>query len=300
MNTIGENAFSEHLDTSKYSPILVCVDSAPLCAPNSPVIPKQMRENAVNVDYGMANLLNLFKANPKLNAETFIQIVARDKNKSIPPQIMKQHVAAVLTLKAQKALVSGSKLMQELDHPYIISGVDERSKFSERYLNCLGFIGVGQSKTSGKQISFLGHLDSRHIISNGTESLQQDLKMLLKRLLTKSVAKSIDFVIFGGQIGCDQDENQQILETTEFLAQRVQNILGFDPISILRFGAYAVTERDPGQSVFFNTQKRQMYSFRRLPHKGIYALNHCNKTSDIVQITREILWRKNAEIQASS
>ena len=293
MNTIGENAFSAHLDTSKYSPILVCVDKpASDSGSEKSIIPQKMRIKAQNIDYEIwANLMAIY-ANPDLNRHSFTRLILKDCGSD--PQKQIDLLNRVFKLKSQGVIAPNIKLIQEPHKGgYLISRLDPEDKYSENYLNCVGFIGVGQSKKIRQPISLLGHLDTRHLHFHGEKSLKRHLDTSLQSLVARCIPKSIDFVVFGGQLLSDTQQNEYLLQTTEFLSQRVRQILGFDPIATLG-PAFTDTLGFPGQSVFFDTSSRRMHSFRKPPTEEAHLFNKTDYLSSLNTFCQKLIEHQNS------
>jgi len=118
---------------------------------------------------------------------------------------------------------------------YVISPVSEQNFFSDKYLNCIGTVGIGRDKTSGTEIAFLGHLDPAFILHRGpeaTERLTSDLRAALNDLVARSEKGTVEVVLLGGNDTLDDPSSKKSTDyqkSIEAIQAVVQEVMGFTP-----------------------------------------------------------------------
>jgi hypothetical protein len=116
---------------------------------------------------------------------------------------------------------------------YVISPINKLNKFSMAFVNCTGLIATGQEKETGENISFLNHEDPGHFLSDEEKKMkfQSDLKERLEELKEKSVEKTVDVVIVGGNYFKDLKEyKKNYIDSIKLLSDEVSHVFGFEPV----------------------------------------------------------------------
>lgn len=144
------------------------------------------------------------------------------------------------------------------ERTYVISPVDERSKFTETLRECTSLIAVGRG-TEGTELSFLTHQDPHEFLSWKLGKFTDHLKESLEELKKRCVAGSIDVVIAGGVI---IDKNHDYLvnyqKSLEILSGAVQESLGFVPTVV------SGPKSGGDDDIYFDTQNRRLLIVRQL------------------------------------
>lgn len=144
---------------------------------------------------------------------------------------------------------------------HMISSVSEKDKYSKGYCNCVGTAIVGTSKDTGKEISFITHIDSDYGDPNkdyGEEHASMLIKSLnknLEEIISNSEERSVDAVIFGGS-GDD-------IKYPKVISRIVKNIsekLGFEPVILT--GPGGTEGMGSFTNAYLDTQGRKIYIAR--------------------------------------
>lgn len=137
---------------------------------------------------------------------------------------------------------------------FVISQIDENSKYSKDYLDCTGLIVVGKAKDSEHNVSFLTHQDPTKFLYRVRDTFVQSLHKRLQQLSEMCEKNTIDAVIVGGN---DYGNNYE--ESIRLLGDEVEQKFGFRPVVLL-----GMKERSGGDDVYFDTKNRRAYIIR--PH----------------------------------
>ncbi len=135
---------------------------------------------------------------------------------------------------------------------YIISGCDDKDKFSQNYIDCTGVILVGTQRDTEKQISFLSHQDPKAISGKYQDRFRRDLSKRINELKELSADNSIDAVIFGGQ----DIWFKKYKESVKLLSEICQKVLGFEPV-VLAGPNTRILKGDT--DIYLDTQNRRVY-----------------------------------------
>lgn len=155
---------------------------------------------------------------------------------------------------------------------YVVSSVNESPKYSEKYKNCTGVLGVGIDMTTGRNISFLTHQDPRQIMASQRRWLGflADLRHALSDLRDRADKTSIDIVVFAGDFDFDRTSvvdarsNDGKTRTDDYhdvvasVGELVRDVLGVDPRVVV--GPKEVSNE--GVNVIFDTQRRRLFMTR--------------------------------------
>ncbi|MFA6447430.1 MAG: hypothetical protein WCW31_04230 [Patescibacteria group bacterium] len=121
-------------------------------------------------------------------------------------------------------------------HTFLISPIDERDWFSDRYSNCTGVVGIGRDAQTGKEISFLSHQDPNYFVDGGEEKAKifaGELSGSLKELRERSQEGTVEVLLLGGNYHPTTPprgyKHEQYKKSIERLRRIVQEALGFDP-----------------------------------------------------------------------
>lgn len=166
-------------------------------------------------------------------------------------------------------------------YSYVISPIDNFSKISKDYFNCMGFLAVGYKKGTKENVSFMSHQDPRYFLKRKEqyESFIKDFESSLNELKEMCEEKTIDAVVFGGKYPKKdniKDNDGKIkkikrlvnnLKNIDFRADYIRSfrllnnetkkILGFEPTII----AKPKTEVGP-DNVYFDNKNRRLYLSR--------------------------------------
>lgn len=126
------------------------------------------------------------------------------------------------------------------DNPYIISEVNNKTKYSSRYKDCQGIVVSGKG-VGGEEISFIAHY-SPYTFSNKEyfESFTQHLQSSIHKLQALTEQHTIDAVTMGGQYGKgefamseldpDTEKRDEYVVIKEVVDDLVFQELGFRPL----------------------------------------------------------------------
>jgi len=129
----------------------------------------------------------------------------------------------------EKGIISGGP------ESYVISPVTSENLFSDKYLNCLGTIGIGRDAITGKEIAFISHQDPEFFLNRGpeqTKKFETDFKNIINDLVAQSQEGTIEIVLFGGNDTPDDPSSKKSVDYTksiELLKTFVQEVAGFKP-----------------------------------------------------------------------
>jgi len=118
---------------------------------------------------------------------------------------------------------------------YIISPIDERDVFADKYLDCTGVLVIGRDAQTGQEISFVSHQDPKFFIDGGdtrAEQFAKDLSGSMEEMNRRSLEGTIDAVLLGGKYDTTDALSKVSVhyrKSIEFLGRIVQEKLGFDP-----------------------------------------------------------------------
>jgi hypothetical protein len=167
-------------------------------------------------------------------------------------------------------------------YSYVISQIDNFSKISKNYFNCIGFLAVGYKKGTKENISFMSHQNPRYFLKREEQykSFIKDFESSLNELKEICEEKTMDAIIFGGNyykknnIKDDDGKMKKIAKKvnnlknihfeTDFVRSsrlfdnETKKILGFEPTIITK----PKTEVGP-DNVYFDNKNRRLY-FSRL------------------------------------
>lgn len=135
---------------------------------------------------------------------------------------------------------------------YIISGCDDKDKFSQNYIDCTGVVLVGTQRDTKKQISFLSHQDPKVILGKYQDQFRRDLSKRINELKELSTHNSIDAVIFGGQ----DIWFKKYKESIKLLSEICQKVLGFEPVVLVGPNT-RILKGDT--DIYLDTQNRRVY-----------------------------------------
>ncbi|TSC60932.1 MAG: hypothetical protein Athens041674_935 [Parcubacteria group bacterium Athens0416_74] len=155
---------------------------------------------------------------------------------------------------------------------YVVSAVNESSKYSEGYKNCTGVLGVGIDMTTGRNISFLTHQDPRQILvsEHRWKAFLSDLRHALTELKDKVDRESIDIVLFAGDYDFDgvsvvdaranagKRRADDYRDVVAGVGEVVREVLGIDPRVVV--GPKEVSPH--AVNAIVDTQRRRLYMFR--------------------------------------
>ena len=159
----------------------------------------------------------------------------------------------------EKGIISGGP------ESYVISPVTSENLFSDKYLNCLGTIGIGRDAITGKEIAFISHQDPEFFLNRGpeqTKKFETDFKNIINDLVAQSQEGTIEIILFGGNDTPDDPAAKKSVDYTksiELLKGFVQETLGFRPTVIQgpnrRGGAIDATVFTAERKIIFGNVK---------------------------------------------
>lgn len=156
---------------------------------------------------------------------------------------------------------------------HVISQCDSNDKFSCSYYNCTGAIIIGTDK-NGKEISIMSHQDPYTLKSDFKESFKKDLFERIEKLKEESDKKSLDAIIFGGNL---TDYEVSIKTLSEILKEK----LDFEPTVMTGPNLVLSNPTD----VYLDTQNRRLYIVR--PFQNNNKTNHEYAPSQIEEKSKE-------------
>jgi hypothetical protein len=146
---------------------------------------------------------------------------------------------------------------------YVISPIDNLDKFSKSFLNCTGLVAAGQKKETKENISVLSHQDPDHFLrgENQRAKFKNDLKQQLQKLKEKSIDKTIDVVIVGGNYFLDDKKyRDNYLNSIELLSEEVLEVFGFEPVIIT---GPKTSRGNKTDNIYYDNEHRRLYIVRQ-------------------------------------
>ena len=156
---------------------------------------------------------------------------------------------------------------------YVISPINNKSKFSLEYADCTGIVAVGIDMSTSDNVSFMSHQNPEYFLSEDREAFLRDLRFRLSEIKEKCRSGTIDAVIFGGRFanvkqfasldGFRDHFKDEYLQSIRLLSEEIKLKLGFSPdiISGPKF--------DPAQDhVAFDNKTRRLYLARKVDEPG--------------------------------
>ena len=157
------------------------------------------------------------------------------------------------------------------EYTYVISSINENSKYSEDFQECTSLVIVGRDVKTGKEISFLTHQFPVRFLDDKKREFEEHMRASLEDFKKKCVPGSIDAVIAGGFIASDDlkesDDNTEqnkyyqqsrvaYERSLEMLKGVVKENLGFMPdvVSGVKGGGF--------DKIYFDTAERKLYVIR--------------------------------------
>ncbi len=93
------------------------------------------------------------------------------------------------------------------ERTYIISGIDNKPKFTEKLYDCTSVVAVGRDIESNQEISFLTHQDPYSFLLVTRLDFIGDLKKRLVEMKSVCQPSTVDIVIIGGRISDTSETN---------------------------------------------------------------------------------------------
>ncbi|MEI8062218.1 MAG: hypothetical protein WCG97_02885 [bacterium] len=166
--------------------------------------------------------------------------------------------AANISIFANKEAMTTSNLKNAGEGTYVISSIDDGSKFAQGYYDCTGIIATGIEKGTGRNISLLTHQDPERFLTDKFPDFFNDLGRSLRELKERCEESTIDAVIVGGDASNDHARTQYDAGIS-FLDQIIEKELGFRPEKVIG----PKSEKETGSDdVFFDTEHKRLYFFR--------------------------------------
>lgn len=169
---------------------------------------------------------------------------------------------------------------------YVMSGVDERTKYTTDLRPCLAITGVGTHKFTGKTVSFLTHQDPitlslapeymrpqykdlnldpetfDNFFAMIVEDFRKSFFTLLKTFKATTIPGTRDVGLFGGiYMNSGYYQPEDYIKSIITISNYVREILGFFP-NILAQPNFLPKEKRMSQSVFLDTQTRTTFLTR--------------------------------------
>lgn len=155
---------------------------------------------------------------------------------------------------------------------YITSLINEKNKFSKEYRDCTGLFVVSEDSTTGKNISLLTHqspylFEKINPVAGELENrFIEDIKQKLDEIKKRSVEKTIDAVIVGGNYLNYRSSKDDYTESIKILEQLIFEKLGFYPTVII--GPKTIPGSD---TVFCDNKNRRVYIGRDLAEEESFS-----------------------------
>ncbi|MCI5050926.1 MAG: hypothetical protein MRY57_01305 [Candidatus Pacebacteria bacterium] len=149
------------------------------------------------------------------------------------------------------------------EQTFVISNLNENSKWSANFLNCTGVIAVGKNKETGNSISFITHQDPGRskFLDEDKGDFNTIFRDRLDTLKELSEEGTIDVVIAGGNYmiaGRNREKFQNDYQNSiQKLTEMVNEKLGFNPI--IASGPKVQEGKD---DFVFDTENRRLYLSR--------------------------------------
>lgn len=151
------------------------------------------------------------------------------------------------------------------EQSWVISEVNDRSKYSLHYKSCTGVIVAGIDKQTGENISFLSHQSPTQFLAEGygREKFTRDLSAKLAEMKDRCEPGTVDAVISSGNYLTTSDEatntnwQQLYIDSIHLLSEQIKTDLGFEPLVI------AGPKTDEGSDkMFYDNEHRRLYVLR--------------------------------------
>lgn len=211
-----------------------------------------------NIDLQIRTCLDYIENNPQV--PTFVEWDKVDVVDFYMPQ--------------KEALEKGFLKDDELS--YIISDINDRDKMSMEYKSCTGLVVSGIEKDTGQAISFITHQNPGFILNPGPilhnekdrlSEFKTELSKRLREFKSKCEEKTIDAVLFGGQLLkfkdlSDEDPRQEYLSNQykgliSIVTNIVKNELDFIPEIVTG------PKTEKGSEIgLYDTSERRLYLYR--------------------------------------
>jgi len=163
-----------------------------------------------------------------------------------------------------KQKVQGFKNMG--DNSFVISPIDNSDKFSQKFLDCTGLVAAGQKKETKENISLLSHQNPGQFLEREywETNFKNYLRQQLQGLKEKSVDKTVDVVIVGGNYFLSGERNKEYrdnyLNSIKQLSEVVIEVFGFEPVVIT--GPKTVRGRQT-DDIYYDNERRRLYIVRK-------------------------------------
>ncbi|MFA5870436.1 MAG: hypothetical protein WC842_00910 [Candidatus Paceibacterota bacterium] len=154
------------------------------------------------------------------------------------------------------------------DGSFVISPIDSSDKFSQKFLDCTGLVVAGQKKETKENISLLSHQNPAHFLNEEfwKTNFKNDLRQQLQELKKKSVDKTVDVVIVGGnhflngEYSNSKEYRDNYLDSIKQLSEVVVEVFNFEPVVIT--GPKTVRGRQT-DDVYYDNEHRRLYIVRK-------------------------------------
>jgi hypothetical protein len=140
-------------------------------------------------------------------------------------------------------------------HVYVISGVNEKDKYSDNFYSCTGLVVCGTDKETGENISILTHQFPGAILGDAHDDFWSKLEKQLHNFKIRCEGGSIDSILLGGDYLTNHHKNQYI----EQISQIVKSKLGFSPNVV---GGPKLKYFGKGDIIFVSTKNRIIFLAR--------------------------------------
>ncbi len=158
----------------------------------------------------------------------------------------------------------------------IISGINDKPKYSSNFYDCVGIAACGESLSNNKPISFLAHLSR----STGyfkekdkgyynPDKISKDLQKQTSELLKSSKEKTVSIAIFGGFVNRNtENKNDRIVgnfhsyvNTINFLRESFSVFKDLDPVIVI--GPKRYMDLNNGTEAYFDTPQRKLFIYQK-------------------------------------
>lgn len=153
------------------------------------------------------------------------------------------------------------------ERTYVISPLNEQDKFSHEFINCVGVVVTGKDKETGNNISFFVHATPLAIISDDHVHVKErfigDLHSQMEEIKKRSVAGSIDAVMFGGNyLKMETATMGEYIKMMKLVSGEMNKDLGFEPV--IMTGPKTGLGED---NVYYDNKNRRLHIVR--PETGV-------------------------------
>ncbi len=139
---------------------------------------------------------------------------------------------------------------------YVISPIDNQSKFTTELFDCTSIIAVGVETETNVDISFLTHQDPNSFLSDKKDVFLKDLKESLEELKKRTIDGTVDIIILGGHVLLAGKNEDSYRDSIILLDSIIKEVFGFSPsISV-------GPKIDGSDSVFYNSKNRRVFQIR--------------------------------------